>query len=75
MFNEQRYGVIIDGRKDWRFTVLVARIHITVGRASWRSSFLGDPGTQFLCGKLERRTKKEKSSKEAKKKEKRACGD
>ena len=29
MFNEQRYGVIIDGRKDWRFTVLVARIHIS----------------------------------------------
>jgi hypothetical protein len=28
MFNEQRYGVIIDGREDRRFTVLVARIHI-----------------------------------------------
>ena len=29
MFNEQRYGVIIDGRKDRRFTVLVARILIS----------------------------------------------
>jgi hypothetical protein len=34
-----------------------------VGRPSWRSSFLGDPGTEFLCEKLERGTKKEKSSK------------
>jgi hypothetical protein len=34
-----------------------------VGRASWRSSFLGDPGAKFLCGKLEISTKKEKRSK------------
>jgi hypothetical protein len=34
-----------------------------MGRASWRSSFLGDPGATFLCGKLGRGTKKEKSSK------------
>jgi len=33
-----------------------------VGRPSWRSSFLGDPGAKFLCGKRERGTKKEKSS-------------
>ena len=39
----------------------------TVGRASWRSSFLGDPGAKFLCGKLERGTKKEKSSKKERK--------
>ena len=32
-------------------------------RPSWRSSFLGDPGATFLCGKLGRGTKKEKSSK------------
>ena len=38
-----------------------------VGRPSWRSSFLGDPGTKFLCGKLERGTKKEKSSKKERK--------
>src|SRR4029077_5504420 len=31
-----------------------------VGRPSCRSSFLGDPGAKFLCGKLERSTKKEK---------------
>jgi hypothetical protein len=37
------------------------------GRPSWRSSFLGDPGTNFLCGKLERGTKKEKSSKKERK--------
>ena len=37
------------------------------GRPSWRSSFLGDPGTIFLCGKLERGTKKEKSSKKERK--------
>ncbi len=23
-----------------------------VGRPSWRSSFLGDPGVKFLCGRL-----------------------
>jgi hypothetical protein len=34
-----------------------------MGRASWRSSFLGDPGATFLSGKLGRGTKKEKSSK------------
>jgi hypothetical protein len=33
-----------------------------VGRPSWGSSFLGDPGAEFLCGKRERGTKKEKSS-------------
>ena len=33
------------------------------GRASWRSSFLGDPGATFLSGKPGRGTKKEKSSK------------
>jgi hypothetical protein len=38
-----------------------------VGRASWRSSFLVDPGAKFLCGKLERGTKKEKSSKKERK--------
>jgi hypothetical protein len=32
-------------------------------RPGWRSSFLGDPGAIFLCGKLGRGTKKEKSSK------------
>jgi hypothetical protein len=37
------------------------------GRPSWRSSFLGDPGANFLCGKLERGTKKEKSSKKERK--------
>jgi putative transposase len=37
------------------------------GRPSWRSSFLGDPGAKFLCGKLERGTKKEKSSKKERK--------
>src|SRR5258708_30175903 len=31
--------------------------------ARWRSSFLDDPGTQFICGKQGRRTKKETSSK------------
>jgi hypothetical protein len=34
-----------------------------VGRASWGSSFLDDPGATFFCGKRERGTKKEKSSK------------
>src|SRR6266851_2797544 len=34
-----------------------------VGRSSWGSSFLDDPGATFFCGKLERGTKKEKSSK------------
>src|SRR4029077_7387161 len=34
---------------------------------SWRSSFWGDPGAKFLCGKLERGTKKEKSSKKERK--------
>src|SRR5271165_3582035 len=38
-----------------------------VGQASWRSSLLGDPGTTFLCGKRERGTKKEKSSKKERK--------
>jgi hypothetical protein len=38
-----------------------------VGRPSCRSSFLGDPGAKFLCGKLERSTKKEKSSKKERK--------
>jgi hypothetical protein len=38
-----------------------------VGRASCRSSFLGDPGAKFLCGKLGRGTKKEKSSKKERK--------
>ena len=38
-----------------------------VGRPSWRSSLLGDPGAKFLCGKLERGTKKEKSSKKERK--------
>jgi Stage II sporulation protein E (SpoIIE) len=38
-----------------------------VDRPSWRSSFLGDPGAKFLCGKLERGTKKEKSSKKERK--------
>jgi hypothetical protein len=39
----------------------------TVGRPIWRSSFLGDPDAKFLCGKLERGTKKEKSSKKERK--------
>jgi hypothetical protein len=34
-----------------------------VGRPSWRSSFLGDPGTKFLCGKQGIGTKNEKKSK------------
>ena len=34
-----------------------------VGRPSLRSSFLGDPGAKFLCGKLAIGTKKEKRSK------------
>ena len=38
-----------------------------MGQASWRSPFLGDPGTTFLCGKRERGTKKEKSSKKERK--------
>jgi len=38
-----------------------------VGRPIWRSSFLGDAGAKFLCGKLERGTKKEKSSKKERK--------
>ncbi len=38
-----------------------------VGQASWRSSFLGDPGATFLCGKREQGTKKEKSSKKERK--------
>jgi hypothetical protein len=38
-----------------------------VGRPSWRSWFLGHPGAKFLCGKLERGTKKEKSSKKERK--------
>ncbi len=38
-----------------------------VGRPSWGSSFLGDPGAEFLCGKRERSTKKEKSSKKERK--------
>jgi len=33
-----------------------------VGRPSWRSSFLGDPGEEFLGGKLGIGTKKEKRS-------------
>jgi hypothetical protein len=37
------------------------------GRPSWRSSFLGDPGATFLGEKLERGTKKEKSSKKERK--------
>ncbi len=37
------------------------------GRPSWRSSFLGDAGTNFFCGKVERGTKKEKSSKKERK--------
>jgi len=38
-----------------------------MGQPSWRLSFLGDPGAKFLCGKLERSTKKEKSSKKERK--------
>jgi hypothetical protein len=34
MFNNQRYDVIIDGRKDRRFTVLVARIQIRARSAN-----------------------------------------
>ena len=30
-----------------------------VGRPSWRSLFLGDPGAEFLCGKLRIGTRKE----------------
>ena len=39
----------------------------TLGRASWRSSLLGDPGANFFCGKPRRRTEKEKSSKKERK--------
>ena len=38
-----------------------------VGRPSGGSSTLGDPGANFLCGKRERVTKKEKSSKKERK--------
>jgi len=38
-----------------------------MGQPSWRLSFLGDPGAKFLCGKLERSMKKEKSSKKERK--------
>ena len=38
-----------------------------VGRASWRSSLLGDPGAKFLCGKLGIGTKKEKRGKKERK--------
>ncbi len=38
-----------------------------VGRPSWRSSFLGDPGAKFPCGKLAIGTKKEKRSKKKEK--------
>jgi hypothetical protein len=38
-----------------------------VGRPSWESSFLGDPGAKFLCGKLRMGTKKEKRSKKERK--------
>ena len=38
-----------------------------MGRASWRSSFLGEPGATFLCGKVGRGAKKEKSSKKERK--------
>jgi hypothetical protein len=34
-------------------------------QACWRSAFLDDPGTKFLCGKLGISTKKETSSKKA----------
>jgi hypothetical protein len=34
-------------------------------QASWRSSFLDDPGTKFLCGKQGISTKKETSSKKS----------
>ena len=34
-----------------------------VGRPSWRSSFLGDLGAEFHCGKLAIGTKKEKRGK------------
>jgi hypothetical protein len=38
-----------------------------VGRPSGQSSFLGDPGAIFFCGKLETVTKKEKRSKKERK--------
>jgi hypothetical protein len=38
-----------------------------VGRASWGSSFLDDRGATFFCGKRERGTKKEKTSKKERK--------
>jgi hypothetical protein len=38
-----------------------------VGRGSWGSSFLDDPGATFFCGKREWGTKKEKSSKKERK--------
>ena len=38
-----------------------------LGRATWRSSFLGDPGATFLCGKVGRGAKKEKRSKKERK--------
>ncbi len=37
-----------------------------VGRPSWRSSFLGDPGAKFLCGKLAIGTKRKEEQKERK---------
>src|SRR5580658_7885150 len=38
-----------------------------VGRASGQSSFLGDPGAIFFCGKLGTGTKKEKRTKKERK--------
>src|SRR5712671_5841601 len=36
------------------------------GRRSWRSSFLGDPSSKFLCGKLGKAGRKKKEQKRRK---------
>src|SRR6266576_969865 len=36
------------------------------GRRSWRSSFLGDPSSKFLCGKLGKAGRKKKEQKSRK---------
>jgi len=47
----------------WEREMRMRKTGDVVGRSSWRSSFLGDPGAKFLIGKLAIVTKKEKRSK------------
>ena len=51
-------------RQRWSFSTKAGD---ALGRASWRSSFLVDPGANFFREKLKRGTKKEKSSKKERK--------